>query len=194
MKKFLLLPAAAAAVILASACSGPAADTKPTASSITGFELNTVGAAERITTAGLEVLPAEATAEQYRAHLDVLWNGQAVPVPANIGISTGPDGKAEGFSAVHTHDDSGVIHVAAPATGGIYTLGQFLAEWGVLDGRDPAAGSGKATLDGWKVYVNGTKYEGVVKNMKINTNDEIALIFGKDPEPVPSSYTFPESK
>jgi hypothetical protein len=194
MKKYLLLPAAAAAVILASACSGPAADTKPTASSITGFELNTVGAGERITAAGLDVLPAEATAEQYRAHLDVLWNGQAVPVPANIGISTGPDDKAEGFSEIHTHDGSGVIHVAAPAAGGVYTLGQFLAEWGVLDGRDPAAGSGKATLDGWKVYVNGTKYEGVVKNMKINTNDEIALVFGKDPEQVPSSYTFPESK
>lgn len=194
MKKLLLTSAAAAAVIFTTACSGPAADTKPTASSITGFELNTIGAAERIAAAGLEVLPAEATAEQYRAHLDVLWNGQAIPVPANIGISTTPDGKAEGVSAVHTHDGSGVIHVAAPAVGGVYTLGQFLAEWGVLDGRDPSAGSGKATLDGWKVYVNGVKYEGVVKNMKINTNDEIALVFGKEPDPIPSSYAFPEGK
>lgn len=194
MKKNLLLTVALTALVLGtSACSGSAGAT-PTADSITGFELDMAGASERIAAAGLEVLPAEGTVEHYHSHLDILWNGQRVTVPAEIGISLGSDGKANGISALHTHNESGVIHVEAATAGQAYTLGQLFTQWGIMDGRDAVAGSGKGTLDGWKAYVNGASYEGSLTDMRINAHDQITLVFGTEPESIPSSYTFAEGE
>lgn len=184
----MLAGALAALILSTAACSGAGNDAK----SPTGFELNTVGSAERIEKAGLEILPAEGDAEHFHAHLDIFWNGKTVPVPADIGISIGPDGQAQGISALHTHDDSGIIHVEAPTVGQVLTLGQLFTQWGIMGGRDSEAGSGQGTLDDWKAYVNGASYEGILADMKINPNDQISLVFGEEPESVPSSYTFPE--
>lgn len=106
----------------APAPATPSAATAATAPA-TGWELDPASGAQRIKAAGLDVLTAEGTAEHYHAHLDVLVDGKAVTVPAEIGFSFGADGRPNGISALHTHDTTGILHIEAPTAGQKYTLG-----------------------------------------------------------------------
>jgi sulfur carrier protein ThiS len=69
--------------------------------------------------------------------LNVVINGKSITVPKNIGIDSllhkdhsldqyGTDGAAP----LHTHDDTGTIHVESTANRN-YTLGEFLNIWGI---------------------------------------------------------------
>jgi hypothetical protein len=69
--------------------------------------------------------------------LNVMVNGKSLTVPKNIGIDSllhkdhsldqyGTSGSAP----LHTHDDSGTIHVES-TTNRNYTLGEFLNIWGI---------------------------------------------------------------
>jgi hypothetical protein len=111
-------------------------------------------------------------------------------VPANIGITAGPDNRANGISALHTHDTTGVIHIESPTAGQVFTLGQLLTEWGVLGGSG-APGTGAGPLDGWTVYVNGQKNDSGIRNLPLKAHDEIVLSYGTAPAKVPASYDFP---
>ena len=100
--------------------------------------------AKRIEAAGHPGLKAEGSKVHYHAHLDVFYNGEAVLVPANIGI----DFEEEVISPMHTHTPSGIIHIEANEDVE-FTLAQFLIEWGVkpdldltlyVDGKPSTAG------------------------------------------------------
>lgn len=83
--------------------------------------------------------------------LSVKVNDQPIIVPENVGIdkalwkdhSLDKNGM-QGMSPLHTHDDTGTLHVESSVNRG-YTLGEFLDVWGGLD-----TGSGKIL----KVTVN----------------------------------------
>lgn len=64
-------------------------------------------------------------ATEYHIHpeLSIFVNGTEVPVPLNLGVKT------TGMTAIHTHDEKGVIHVEAPIKKD-FTLGDFFAVWG----------------------------------------------------------------
>jgi hypothetical protein len=147
--------------------------------------------AANIQAAGLTVLSEEGSAEHYHAHLDVIADGKAITVPAYIGFSFGSDGQPNGISALHTHDDSGIVHIEAPTTGLTYTLGQALREWGVLDGTNSTPGSAHSSITDWTAYVNGSKQSGNPKDVVLHAHDEVALVHGTPPATVPSTYSFP---
>lgn len=146
---------------------------------------NPVPAAEA---AGLRVAPMEGTNKHFHAHLDVLVEGEPVQVPANMGIH--PTGNA--MSELHTHDDSGILHVEAPTDDMRYTLGQVFAEWDVrLDSRGVSGlevGDGK-TLE---AYVDGERVKRNPANIELLEHRQIALVYGdKDAKvDVPDSYDF----
>lgn len=167
--------------------SSPAAS----AAASTGWELKPQGSADRIKAAGLQVLNAEGAAEHFHAHLDVLVDGKPVAVPADIGFSFTPAGQPNGISALHSHDKSGIIHIEAPTAGATYTLGQFLTEWGVLDGTDPTPGTPHSAQDGWSVAVNGVPHDGKIADVVLKAHDEVVLFHGAAPAPVPATFTFP---
>lgn len=181
----------------ASAGSSPASTGTSTASvpatavpAAAGWSLDPAGGNARIKAAGLDVLNAEGTADHYHAHLDVLVDGKAVPVPAYIGFSFSAAGQPNGISALHTHDTSGIIHVEAPTAGLTFTLGQVLTEWGVLDGKD-ATGAPHGGTGGWSAYVNGVRQDGPVTGVVLKAQDEVVLSYGPPPSPVPATYSFP---
>jgi hypothetical protein len=58
------------------------------------------------------------------AHLDIFINGEAYPVPSNIGIIPN-----QCIYWLHTHDDTGVIHIESPEDR-TFTLGEFFDIWG----------------------------------------------------------------
>ncbi len=145
-------------------------------------------AAARMTAAGLLELTSEGTAAHYHAHLDILIDGRAVTVPADIGI----DNQAQRISAVHTHDPSGVIHVESPTAATPYYLGEFFTEWDVaLTSSQIGAlhADGTNTLT---AYVNGHRNTGDTAAIKLANHQEIALIYGPigKTKSVPSTYNF----
>jgi hypothetical protein len=91
-------------------------------------------------------------------HLNITDNGKRLTVPAQIGIDpslwkdhsldkNGMQAMSDGMSGMaplHTHDNSGIIHVESSVKRN-YTLGEFLNIWGGLDLNGKTV---KMTVDG----------------------------------------------
>ena len=131
----------------------------------------------------------EHTTFHIHAHLDIFINGKPYTVPSQIGII--PD---KCIYWLHTHDDNGIIHIESPENRN-FTLGQFFNIWNkkfnntqifdnVVDGNKNNALS---------VYVNGGKVNAVdYRDIKLNSHDEIAIVYGKHPDTIPANYPFPK--
>lgn len=110
------------AAIMSACSSSPSASSKPAANAGPfALAADPVAAAKA---AGVRMLPREGTKVHYHPQLTVNVNGEAIPVPANIGI-----GQRE-ISELHTHDMTGRIHIEAEQAG-TFTLKQLMTEWGV---------------------------------------------------------------
>ena len=126
----------------------------------------------------------------YPAHLAVFVEGAAIAVPAGLGINVGPDGQAPphgapGIAPLHTHDESGVLHIEAPKDEK-FTLGQVFTEWGVaLDSGH--VGAYPIT----EVVVDGKPYDGDPAGIVLSEHEEIAVVAGTGTVDPPSSYAFP---
>jgi hypothetical protein len=143
--------------------------------------------ATRVETAGLPMLGAEGQVEHIHAHLDVIVNGKAVTVPANIGI----DEAKQQLSPLHTHDTTGVIHIESP-TKADFTLGQVMTEWNVALSDKGIGGLKTGGANQLHVYVDGKEQTGNPGAIKLAAHEEIAIVYGTDTSTVkvPSSYTF----
>lgn len=139
--------------------------------------------ADRLAPLGLTTLAGHSgLVEHYHAHLDIYADGKKVSVPQLIGINPG----AGYLTELHTHDATGVVHIESQQQGD-YTLGQFIAEWGVyLNSRCLGA-----HCNGLKWYVNGERQTGNPAGLVFRPHQEIALVIGKPPAKIPSSYKFP---
>jgi len=138
--------------------------------------------ADRLLPLGLTTLPQEAVATHYHSHLDVFVDGKHVTVPKYIGINLG----ANYLTELHTHDTRGVIHIESPKSNDHFSLGQFVAEWGVfLNSRCIGA-----YCDGLKWYLNGKLQTGNPQKYVLQPHDEVAIVVGKPPAKIPSSYKF----
>ena len=141
----------------------------------------------RVATAGLR-LGRMGTAEHYHAHLDVRVDGHEVAVPENVGV----DATTGLMSALHTHTPDGVVHIEADMQGQVFTLGQLFTEWNV---RLTPSQVGSFTVSVDKelvVYVNGELRPGDPALLRLEPNQEIALLFGtpRDNRDFPKSYDF----
>jgi hypothetical protein len=154
------------------------------------WRADTVGLRARLEAAGLAALSAEGQVLHTHQHIDVLVDGKPVTVPANIGIN-----QAGGFiSPIHTHDDSGIIHVESP-TLEEFTLGEFFDVWGVRFGDGCVGGECAAGDRVLSVYVNGTAVAGDPRAVVLAPHQEIVVAVGTPaqlPNPVPASFQFPQ--
>jgi len=138
--------------------------------------------ADRLLPLGLSTLSQEGVARHIHAHLDIFVNGKRVAVPAAIGINPG----ANYLTELHTHDTRGVIHIESPKASDEFTLGQFFAEWAVyINGRCVGA-----YCNGLKWYVDGKQQTGNPADLVLKPHHEIAIVVGKPPKSIPSSYKF----
>jgi hypothetical protein len=148
----------------------------------------TAPAASALTVNGIECNANEQLLFHIHTHLDIFINGQAIYIPPQIGII--PD---KCIYWLHTHDEKGIIHIESPIKRD-FTLGQFFDIWSKKLNNSSSDFAnifgGKSTPD---VYVNGQKVTGVnYREIKLHAHDEIALIYGKPPDTIPSSYDFPQ--
>jgi hypothetical protein len=144
---------------------------------------------ERLVAIGLQPLSAEGTALHIHQHLDIFIDGKETPIPVGTGIAA-----AAGFiSAIHVHDNAGIIHVESP-TIQTFTLGQFFDIWGVRFTSQCIGGYCTQGDKNLKVFVNGTLNSGDPRQFALASHQEIVIAYGTDqelPNPIPSTYDFP---
>ena len=118
--------------------------------------------------------------QHFHAHLDIFVNGKKVKVPAYVGINLG----AGYLTELHTHDARGVIHIESQKPEN-FKLGQFFAEWAVFLNAHQVGG-----YKGLKWYLDGKPQTGNPQNLLLKPHQEIAIVVGKPPAKIPSSYKF----
>lgn len=110
-------------------------------------------------------------ATEYHIHpeLSIVVNGTEVPVPLNLGV------KATGMTAIHTHDEKGIIHVEAPIKKD-FTLGDFFAVWGKDFSRTKLLDNEINENTEIIVTVNGQKVD-TYENTILGDKDKIVIIY-----------------
>ena len=139
---------------------------------------------------GIRCDTMEFTKFHIHAHLDIYVDGKPFVVPSQIGID--PEGRC--LYWLHTHDDSGIIHIESPIERE-FTIGNFMDIWSQTFNNthlpDNNNLNDKSTV--LSMYVNGVKVPtgSDLRNIKINAHDEIALVFGSiEANKIPSQYQF----
>ena len=151
-------------------------------------------AAQGSTVDGIRCQSNEQAVYHIHAHLAVFVDGAQRTVPYGIGIpggtatqepSGGPYvGSGTCFYWLHSHDQSGVIHIESPVQK-LYTLGDYFAIWG----QPLAAGQVGAAKGTLTEYVDGKRYAGDPRSIRLNAHTLIQLDIGTNVPPQP--YTFP---
>jgi len=108
------------------------------------------------------------------ALLHVYANGLLVPVPSGIGY----DPQRQILSGIHTHDQTGVIHMEADKPFKT-TLGDVFMEWGLALGRDQLGGLKNSGDEKVWVYVNGKQLTSDPVSYVIKKDDNIVVAYGK---------------
>ena len=147
------------------------------------------------TVQGVQCETNEQTAYHIHAHLAVYVNGSLKAIPGGIGI---PGRQAEGsgeqqfvssgtcFYFLHTHSNSGVIHIESPDSR-TFTLGQFFAVWGQpLSATQVGPDKGKVTT-----YVDGKVFTGDPTTIVLTVHKMIQLDVGSITPPQPK-ITWPD--
>jgi hypothetical protein len=143
----------------------------------------------RLATLGLPALTQEGTTLHIHQHLDMLINGQTVPVPAMIGI----DRNNQFISPLHVHDTSGVIHVESPTVQS-FTLGQFFDVWGLTFSSQCIGGDCADPTNTLRVYINGVLAQGDPRAIVLAAHQEMFIFYGtaaQVPKTIPATFAFP---
>jgi hypothetical protein len=163
--------------------TGPAGALAPIWTGLTGQSID-----------GVSANTSEQLAYHIHAHLAIYINGAAKTVPWGIGIAQPWQTQSESdgstfvtsggaFYYLHTHDDTGVIHIESPVQV-TYTLGQFFAEWNQkLSANQIGSYTGPVTA-----YINGTKVSGDPSAIQLTAHEVVQLDLGKNVTPQP--YVF----
>jgi hypothetical protein len=136
---------------------------------------------DRLKPLGLDALSGELLNYHVHQHLDIFVDGKKTAVPALIGINDGSF-----ITQLHTHDGSGLIHVEA-GKAFPYTLGQFFGVWGVRLSKQ-CVGGYCAPVQPVRFYLQGKPYKGDPNDLVLKNHEEIAIVIGKPPKTIPSTY------
>lgn len=87
---------------------------------------------------------------------------------------------------MHTHSDSGLVHVETDEASAKVTLGQFFTVWGVrLTSDCLGAYCGPMAP---RLYVNGVLHAGSPGEAAMTDGAQITLVVGEAPPIIPSAY------
>jgi hypothetical protein len=189
-------------VVLAVMTSHPSAGAAPAGATSAGLRQDTnpallagtAGQASGAPVDGVESSSSEQVLFHIHAHLQIYINGKQKLVPYGVGIvppydlETTPDGPfvdgGTAFYWLHTHDETGVVHVESPQQRA-FTLGDFFDIWHQPLGPDRVGPStGPLTA-----FVNGKQVTGDPRNIPLDAHAVIQLDLGGPVVP-PQPYTF----
>lgn len=135
---------------------------------------------------GIRCDTMEFTMFHIHAHLDIFVDGKPFTVPSQIGID--PEGRC--LYWLHTHDDSGIIHIESPVERQ-FTIGNFIDIWTRTFNNTQLFDTNPTIA--LSMFVNGVKVptDTDLRNVNINAHDEIALVFGPiQADKIPTRYEF----
>lgn len=142
---------------------------------------------------GVDLNSMEADTYHTHVHLSLYLNGKQAAIPAGIGILPPYMGSANvfidggaAFYWIHTHDNTGIIHIETPGRRN-FTLGQFFGIWGVSISADHFQNVKLPVT----AFVGGTHYAGNFLDIPLTPHKQITLEVGS-PLAVPAKYTFPQ--
>jgi hypothetical protein len=135
-------------------------------------------------------LPASASMSANLHHHDLLQifdHGKPVEVPQSIGINP-----TAGFlTSLHTHDNSGIIHVESP-TERSFNLGEFFDVWGVRLSSTCVGGLCNSGSNQLRAYLDGKLWSADPRSIPLKQHEDIVLTYGtssEQPNPIPSGYS-----
>ena len=136
--------------------------------------------------AQLNLPPLNDTVPQLHHHVELYIYVEAEPVvvPANIGLSE------RAASPLHTHDETGLLHVESADPNFHPVLGQFMDVWGTYFTRTCLGDECDQGNRQLRVYVDGQQYTGDPTLVPLTDLSTIAVTFGTPsqlPDPIPSS-------
>jgi hypothetical protein len=112
------------------------------------------------------------------SHLDIIINGLYFLVPSQIGIPSNC------FYWLHTHDESGKIHIEAPMLRD-FTLGQYFDIWNKQLSNDQIFNYVANPNNPLHVY---THYRDINLNTGRSAHNEIATVYGTPPSAIPKNW------
>lgn len=178
MRSSLCAGAVMATGLLLTACGGEKT-AKPTGAVVAGPGMLTTGPPWPAQYRGIRrrieplSLPSPGNEKFHRHQLLHIYNeGILVPVAANIGV----DARQDVETALHTHDQSGVVHMEASKPFAA-TLGDLFTVWGVALGPDRIGGLKASDERPLRVYVNGRPVADPAAHA-LRKNDNIVIAYG----------------
>ena len=167
-RKYMMIIIPVIIAVAAASIAGAILYQPPTAMAISGIECN--------------------RSEQLNYHihsgLDVFVNGVQQQVPSNIGILSSPSC----LYWLHTHSANGIIHIEAPETRE-FLLGQFIDVWEQTLTNSTAFFDSVSDMP-VTAYVDGQRFEGDYRTIRLESLREIVLTYGTPPEDIPADHDF----
>lgn len=131
----------------------------------------------------------EQLAVHYHAHITILYKGQPVYIPGQVGIIG-----SQCFYWMHTHSTSGIVHIEAPkdSSSRQFTVGDFFQVW------DQPLTSKKVTTftvgkgESVKAWVDGKPYDGDPRKIVLKSHTNVVIEVGppfQDTPPPPFDWT-----
>jgi hypothetical protein len=149
------------------------------------WDANAAKSAARATALGL---PPEGTTMHEHANVQIFVHGQNERIPTDIGI----DPAAGTIQSIHTHDDTGLVHLESSESRE-FTLGDFFGVWGV---RFTPSCIGAYCNDGnnrLRVFLDGEEVTDNLRDVQLDDQAVIVVTYGTPaelPDPIPSSFDF----
>jgi hypothetical protein len=119
------------------------------------------------------------------AHLSIIQNNEALAVPQYVGAA--PSGNTHCFYPIHTHDQSGKIHVESTAAG-TFTLGNLFEIW-----KQPLSNTNVAGITGLPIEIFVTENGTVTKveeadwaNIELKDHREVTIALGTSLAEIPN--------
>jgi len=182
------------AIALTEVSGGPTIDPNSLPGIVTGSEPwpnNPADVAARLAADGLPPLSAtEGVVLHTHQHIDIFIRGHSTLVPALIGIIAKP---VPLFAAIHTPDDTGIIHVESPVRRD-FSLGEFFDVWGVPFTSTCISAYCNTSTERLQVFANGQVVTFDPRRLELTAHEEIVVTFGTPdqiPRPYPITYRFP---
>jgi len=113
--------------------------------------------------------PDMATEFHIHPHLDIVINGQKQVIPADIGVESSCD------HPIHTHDDSGTIHVESPVMKD-FTLADFFFVWNKTFSKDQILDTKVDENHIIKETINGQESQDY-ENTVLHDKDQIIILY-----------------
>ncbi|WP_406294025.1 hypothetical protein OG948_04530 [Embleya sp. NBC_00888] len=145
--------------------------------------------ARRGADAGLKLDKMEGAKQHFHVHLDIFVGLDRVLVPPDLGID-----KRTGLLAdLHTHDDSGVLHVESHDPNARFVLGQLFAMWNVRFDENHLGALTPDATHTFRTYLNGELVGGDPARIELRPHDQISVMYQDDKVRIkpPASYDFP---